>query len=120
MAKIERFEDIEAWQQARVVVKSVYMMTKKGQFQKDWGLKDQIQRAAVSVMSNIAEGFERRSDRDFCQFLFIAKASAGELRSLSYVAYDIEYIDKDTFESFLTTVESISKKISAFIKYLRE
>jgi four helix bundle protein len=120
MGKIERFEDIEAWQQARALVKSTYTITKKDPFYKDRGLKDQMQRAAVSVMSNIAEGFERKSDRDFCQFLFIAKASAGELRSLSYVAYDIGYIDTATFESLQSSSENISKKLSSFIKYLRE
>jgi four helix bundle protein len=87
-------------------------------FRKDWGLKDQIQRAAVSIMSNIAEGFERKSDKEFCQFLYIAKASAGELRSLLYVAFDIGYIDQKTFDVFVITAQNLSGKIGNFIKYL--
>jgi four helix bundle protein len=118
MPKIEKFEDIEAWQDSRALVKIVYTITQHGSFQKDWGLKDQIQRAAVSIMSNIAEGFERKSDKELCQFLFIAKGSAGEFRSLSYVAYDAGYIDKPTFESLLNSAEIISRKLSSFIKYL--
>jgi four helix bundle protein len=120
MSKIERFEDIEAWQVARTLVRSVYVTTGSEYFRKDWGLRDQIQRAAVSIMSNIAEGFERKSDKEFCQFLYIAKASAGELRSLLYVAFDIGYIDQKTFDVFVITSQNVSGKIGNFIKYLNK
>jgi len=118
MSKISRFEDIEAWQISRTLVKSVYALTKEDCFSKDWGLKDQIQRSAVSIMSNIAEGFERRSDKEFRQFLFISKSSAGELRSLLYVAYDIGYITKAQFDSLATDAQTVSGKVGSFIKYL--
>ena len=82
MATIERFEDIESWKGGRDLVRHVYEANKVESFAHDWGLKDQIQRAAVSIMSNIAEGFERGTNKEFVQFLFIARASAGEVRSL--------------------------------------
>ena len=119
MAKIEKFEDIAVWRDARSLVKLVYETTREGLFSKDYGLKDQIQRAAVSIMSNTAEGFERRSPKEFIQFLFIAKASAGEVRSLSYVAFDLNYADETTFNTLHDSCTSISKQISGFIKYLR-
>jgi len=89
MAKIERFEEIEAWQDARLLVKGIYEVTDGGRFARDFGLRDQIRRAAISTMSNIAEGFERGSDKDFIRFLYMAKASAGEVRSQLYVAMDL-------------------------------
>lgn len=89
MGKIERFEELIAWQKARELTKAVYRITKQGAFAKDFGLSSQIQRAAVSVMSNIAEGFERHRRTEFHQFLSTAKASCAEVRSQLYVAYDI-------------------------------
>jgi four helix bundle protein len=89
VAKIKRFEDIKAWQAARELVSAVYRVSGKGKFEKDFGLRDQIRRAAVSVMSNIAEGFERCSDKEFNRFLYIAKGSAGEVRSHLFVALDL-------------------------------
>ena len=118
MGKIERFEDINAWQNARILVKNVYQITSKGAFSKDYGLRDQIQRAVVSIMSNIAEGFERRGNKEFSQFLFVSKASAGEVRSLLYVAKDIGYIDERIFNELQDSVSHLSCQISAFIKYL--
>ena len=97
--KIERFEDLIAWQKARELTKAIYKATDHGKFAKDFGLKDQIRRAAVSVMSNIAEGFDRRGGREFHQFLVIAKGSCAELRSQLYVALDAGYIDKPTFNT---------------------
>ena len=85
MAVIEKFEDIEAWQEARKLTHEIYKLTSSGNFSKDFALKDQVRRAVISVMSNIAEGFERRGDKEFHHFLSIAKASAGELRSQLYV-----------------------------------
>ena len=91
MAKIERFEKMDVWQQARTIAKNVYVASRQGEFARDFGLRDQIQRAAVSIMSNIAEGFERGTNKEFIQFLFIAKGSAGEVRSQLYVAFDLGY-----------------------------
>ena len=118
MPYIEKFEDAEIWQAARMLVKAVYQATTQGAFARDFGLRDQIQRAAVSVMSNIAEGFERGSNREFRQFLFVAKASAGEVRSLLYVAHDLGYIDPPTFESLTKQAGSLGRQAAGFIKYL--
>jgi four helix bundle protein len=118
MAKIERFEDIEAWQDARRLVMSIYELTGEGRFAKDFGLRDQIRRAAVSAMSNIAEGFERGSDRDFARFLFMAKGSAGEVRSQLYVASDLGYVDNHAADEIGARLQTLSRRISGFIKYL--
>ena len=96
--KIERFEDIQAWKKARELVRSIYEITSDGNFSKDYGLKDQLRRASVSIMSNIAEGFSRRSTNEFTQFLFIAKGSAAEAQSQLYIALDQGYIGQDKFD----------------------
>ncbi len=98
MGKFEKFEDIEMWQTARQLVLFIYRATAQKPFCNDFGLREQIQRAAVSVMSNIAEGFERGGNKEFVQFLYVAKASSAEVRSLAYVASDIGYIDKKSFD----------------------
>ena len=118
MAAIGKFEDIEAWQGARALVKALYEVTGQGAFARDLALRDQLRRAAVSVMSNIAEGFERDGDREFRQFLTIAKASAGEVRSLLYVALDLEYIDGAKHESLSDQARVLSRQIARFIAYL--
>jgi four helix bundle protein len=120
MASIEKFEDMDVWQQARVMAKSIYSISGEGKLSKDYGLRDQIQRAAVSVMSNIAEGFERGSNKEFIQFLFIAKGSAGEIRSQLYVAFDQGYIPENKFKTLNSEVIIISQQLSGFIKYLKE
>lgn len=119
MGKIERFEDMEVWQSARRLSREVYILTSKGKFSRDFGLKDQIQRAAVSIMSNIAEGFERSSTKEFLQFLNIAKGSTGEVRSQLYIALDIGYINKDCFDKLYLKTTSISKQLSGFRSYLK-
>jgi four helix bundle protein len=119
MAKIKRFEDMEIWQQARGITKMIYSHSQSGGFGHDFGLRDQIRRAAVSIMSNIAEGFERGTNKEFIQFLYIAKGSAGEVRSQLYVAYDLGYIEKDTFDQLHADLISLSKQISGFIQYLQ-
>lgn len=117
--KIERFEDIKAWQEARKLVNIVYGLVKKNrEFQKDFRLVGQITGAAVSSMSNIAEGFSRRSTNEFMQFLFIAKSSATEVQSQSYVALDQKYISHDDFEELYQQAEITQKVISGFITYL--
>lgn len=115
---IKRFEDLEVWQLARMLVKEVYEITQKLEFQKDFGLKDQVRRCAVSIMANISEGFERKTQKEFIQFLFIAKGSCGELRSHFYIALDLGYISKETFDNLQNQTITISKSLSGFIKYL--
>ena len=109
MGKIERFEDLIAWQKARQLTCIIYNKTRQGSFAKDYGLSSQIQRAAVSIMSNIAEGFERGGRREFHQFLSTAKASCAEVRSQLYVAHDIGYIDKATFEQLIRQSEEVAR-----------
>ena len=111
MSRIERFEDLIAWQKARRLTKEIYKITKQGAFTKDFGLSGQMQRASVSSMSNIAEGFERGGRGEFQQFLSIAKASCAEVRSLLYVALDIDYLKKDKFESILEQAEEVGRII---------
>ncbi|MEA3310763.1 MAG: four helix bundle protein [candidate division WOR-3 bacterium] len=117
--KIKRFEDLEVWQLARKLVKQIYELSRRTKLSKDFGLRNQLQRSAVSIMSNIAEGFERKTKKEFIQFLNIAKASSGELRSQLYVTLDLEYLDKVTFENVYNLCEKISKSIAGFIKYLK-
>ncbi|RME51322.1 MAG: four helix bundle protein [Caldilineae bacterium] len=120
MATFRRFEDIEAWQKARSLTQAVYAISKNGAFARDFGLRDQICRASVSIMSNIAEGFERDGNREFLQFLTVAKGSAGEVRSQLYVAFDQGYIDEATFDKLMTSVLEISKTISGLMRYLQQ
>lgn len=117
--KIQKFEDLDVWQLARKYVKEVYMQTGTGNFSKDFGLRDQIRKASVSIMANIAEGYERKTKNEFIQFLFIAKGSCGETRSHLYVAFDLGYIEENHFIDLKNRAEMISKSIAGFIKYLR-
>ena len=112
MAKVERFEDLIAWQKAKALAKSVYAATRMGAFSKDYGLNNQIQRAAVSVMSNIAEGFERHRPAEFHQFLSIAKGSCAEVRSQLYIALEIGYLSQDNFQSLLSQAEEVTRIIA--------
>jgi len=117
--KIIRFEDIEAWQEARKLVKMVYdVINKSPKFRKDFRLVNQMQDASVSCMSNIPEGFSRKSNKEFIQFLFISKSSAAEVQSQLYVALDQDYITQDDFERIYNQAEIVSKMDSGFIKYL--
>ncbi|MDF5714534.1 MAG: four helix bundle protein [Rhizonema sp. NSF051] len=111
MSKIERFEDLIAWQKARILTKDIYQVTQQGNFARDFGLSGQIQRAAVSIMSNIAEGFERSSLGDFHRFLLIAKSSCAELRSQLYIALDIGYLDQLKFHQLFNQAEEVAKII---------
>ena len=111
MAAFKTFEEINAWQNARVLVKDVYAMTRCGDFSKDYGLRDQIQRAAVSICSNIAEGFERRGNKELINFLWIAKGSAAEVCSQLYNARDLGYITDEQFK----TIYDSSKQIGGML-----
>ena len=118
--RLNRFEEIEAWKAARALVKGVYAAIRSNdRFQKDFRLVNQLQGAAVSSMSNIAEGFARQSNREFIQFLFIAKSSAAEVQSQLYVALDQNYLTQVTFNDVYQQAESVSKITSGFIKYLK-
>ena len=108
MSKIARFEDIMAWQKARLLTKAVYEVTRQGSFARDFGSSNQIQRAAVSIMSNIAEGFERARQAEFHQFLSIAKSSCAELRSHLYVAHDAKYVDAIMFNDLMSLAQEVS------------
>jgi len=118
--KILRFEEIKAWQEARKLVNLVYdAINSNTRFKKDFRLANQIQGAAVSSMANIAEGFARRSNKEFIQYLFISKSSAAEVQSHIYVALDQEYLDQDMFTKIYDKAEEVSKLDSGFIKYLK-
>ena len=116
--KITRFEEMKSWQEARKLTKLVCELTMKGPFARDFGLRDQIRRACVSIMANIAEGFNRRTTREFANFLSIALASASETKSHLYVALDLGYIDQSTFDELYEETSSISKLITGFMQYL--
>lgn len=120
MATIQRFDDLEAWQKARELTNAVYSCSGKGAFAKDFGLRDQIRRTAVSIMSNIAEGFERGGSGEFVQFLSIAKGSAGEVEAQLYVALDQGYIDQEQFDSIKAVALSTKRLIAGFMNYLRQ
>ena len=119
MAKIERFEDMKAWQRARELTRSIYSICRKGGLAKDFGLRDQMTRAAVSIGSNIAEGFERGGDREFAQFISQAKGSCGELRSQLCTAFDVGYVTQEEFESLRLMSEEISAMLSSLMRYLK-
>ena len=118
MGTITRFEEIEAWQSSRELTRLVYELTKTGDFARDFGLRDQIRRASVSILSNIAEGFESRTQSLFVEFLGRAKASAGELRAQAYVALDAGYIGSTDFEKLIGLASQCSRQISRFVSYL--
>ncbi len=109
MAKIERFEDLIAWQKARELTQAIYQATREDAFAKDFGLRNQIQRATVSIMSNIAEGFERNRPNEFHQFLSISKGSCGEVQSQLYVAFDVGYITDPKFSKLMTQAKEVGR-----------
>jgi len=117
--KLTRFEDLECWQEARELTRLVYRATKDSRFGRDLRLAGQIQAAATSSMANCAEGFIRRSDKEFIQFLFIAMSSAAEVQSHLYVALDQGYIDQESFQEIYDQANKTGMIISGLIKYLR-
>ncbi|MGI8919077.1 MAG: four helix bundle protein [Pyrinomonadaceae bacterium] len=118
MATFKTFEDIEAWQLSRELTNSIYKVTSQGTFAKDFGLRNQIREASVSIMSNIAEGFERSGTKEFIQFLSTAKGSAGEVRAQLYVALDQGYLERAIFDDLSQSITKISMMPSGLITYL--
>ncbi len=118
MGSIQKFEDIDSWKKARELTRNIYRVTSDGAFARDFGLRDQIRRASVSIMSNIAEGFEREGNKEFKQYLAVAKGSAGEVKSQLYAALDAEVLSKNDFDLLYNLCEETSRLISGFIKYL--
>src|SRR2546422_1005504 len=108
-SKIQRFEDLIAWQKSRVLTRDIYKASNVGAFARDYGLRDQIQRAGVSTMSNIAEGFERGKPGEFHQFLCVAKGSNAELRSQLYVALDVGYLQPEEFQALMVQAEEVGR-----------
>lgn len=119
MATITKFEDIEAWLKARELTRDVYAASNMGLFAKDYGLRDQMRQAVVSIMSNIAEGFERGGDKEFGQFIAQAKGSSAEVRAQLYAALDQGYIDKPTFDRLAESTVQINRMLAGLMKYLR-
>ena len=115
MGKIEKFEDILAWQESKDLVEKIYISFKNC---KDYSFRDQLQRAAVSVMNNIAEGYERKGNKEFVKFLYIAKGSCAEVRSMLYIALDLRYINDKEFDTYQDRCLHISSMLSNFIKKL--
>ncbi|MCF7916957.1 MAG: four helix bundle protein [Candidatus Omnitrophica bacterium] len=117
--KIEKFEDIQSWQEAKELTNLVYEICKKSIFSKDFGLRDQIQRASVSIMANIAEGFDSQSDIEFIRFLNYSRRSASEVQSHLYVALEQKYINNDDFYKMYNKCKETKRLIGGFIKYLK-
>jgi four helix bundle protein len=120
MGRFQRFEDIEAWQLARTLTRDIYQVTNVGTFQRDFGLRDQLRRASVSVMANIAEGFERGGDREFRQFLAIAKGSIGEVRSHLYVAFDAGHISQQQLDRMHALSTDVTNLLGGLMRYLKD
>lgn len=118
-SRVESFEDLNVYKNARDLTNKIYEVTRQASFSKDYGLTDQIRRASVSIMSNIAEGFERGTNTEFIQFLFIAKGSCGEVRAQLTIAFDQKYIDTNTYEILVGQCRRISGMISNLITYLK-
>lgn len=116
----KRFEEIQAWQKARAVAGRVYQVTSDGRFSKDFGLRDQIRRSAVSIMANIAEGQGRSSNREFANFLNMAHGSVAETQSHLYIAHDLEYVDKPAFVELYSILDEVARMTMGLMKHLRK
>jgi four helix bundle protein len=119
MAKIERFEDIDAWKKARELTKIIYEVTSQGKLAADFSLRDQLRRAAVSIMANIAEGFEREGNKEFRQFLATAKGSVGEVKALLYVALDAGLTSSEQFQQIIALADEVARLLAGFLRYLK-
>jgi len=120
MSKIERFEDIVAWQKAREMTRHIYSCSKSDEFAQDYGLRNQIQRASVSAMANIAEGFERGGDKEFIQFLGHSKGSTGEVKSHLYMVLDQLYVTEQQFQQLYGQADEVSRLVGGFMGYLQQ
>jgi four helix bundle protein len=120
MAKIKQFEELDSWKEATSIAIEIYAASEKGKLKNDFGMKDQIRRAAMSISDNIAEGFEYENNTQFVRYLMYSKGSAGELRNKLYVLYRAEFIDKEFYSSMYNRLIELSKQISGFIKYLKQ
>ena len=120
MATFQRFEDIQAWQEARTLTKAVYHVTLNTNFKSDFALRDQIRRASISIMSNISEGFGRGGNKEFLQFLSIAKGSASELQAQLYIALDQDYLNKSEFDKLYTQSQLVNRLLGGLIEYLKK
>ncbi len=118
--KITKFEDIESWKEARILVNEIYSFTQNGKISKNFGLRDQVQRAAVSIMSNIAEGFDSGTNKSFVVFLNYAYRFVSEVQSLLYVMLDAQYIVQEKFEKLYNRTGKIKNLIGGFIQYLKK
>ena len=119
MAKIERFEELDCWKEARELVKLIYKECDKGKLAKDFDTKSQLKRAALSIMNNIAEGFARKSNKEFIRFLDFSNASAAEVKSMLYILEDVKYIESNVIKDYHSKVDTCRKLILGLIRYLR-
>ena len=119
MESFKNFEEIVAWQKARILTKEIYTISNKGKFDKDFSLKDQIRRSSVSVMANIAEGYDRRGDKEFVRFLNISKGSLAEVKSHLFVAFDVNYLNEEELKGLIENIDEIGKLLNGLIKYLK-
>ncbi|MBA7610962.1 hypothetical protein ES703_18177 [subsurface metagenome] len=120
MATFRSFEDIDAWKKARELVQQIYSVTRVGNFAKDFVLRDQIRRAGVSIMANIAEGYERDGNQEFIQFLSVAEGSSGEVRSQLYIAYDQGYLTRSEFDQLSGLAAEVSQMIKGLMSFLKQ
>jgi len=120
MGTFKSFEEIEAWQKSRELTGQIYEQSNRGLLSKDFGLRDQMRKACISMMSNIAEGFERSGTGEFLQFLAMAKGSTGEIRAQLYIALDQGYFDKETFDQLSSQAREISRMIGSLMNYLKK
>jgi four helix bundle protein len=120
MKKISTFEDLKVWQDASDLAVEVYNLCSTGKIAKDYGLKDQIQRASISISNNISEGYEYENNKDFIKFLRYAKGSAGEVRSMFNILFKAHLIDEETYHHFFNELIGLSKQIRGFMGYLRK
>jgi four helix bundle protein len=119
MASIKRFEDMDVWKKSRMLVNLTYNMTNKSGFTRDWLLINHLRKTAISILSNISEGFERDGNKEFVNFLSIAKGSCGELRCQLYIAFDQNYIEENQFKELSNLATEISKSLKGLINYLQ-
>jgi four helix bundle protein len=120
LATITKIEDLLIWQESRVLVKNIFSITSTAKFSKEFFLKDQIKRSAISVMSNVAEGYGRGGNKEFVQFLYIANGSLSELKSQLYISFDFNLITNDQLETYLKDVFKIENMIKAFARKIKE